>query len=100
MNCGECEETQDIDGLAPECQTCPLNELTPGNSLAFDLYRLLRSRFVADTGAWPLVFDVLGIELTRNDARRLLDRLILIHDILSRREQPPPSDHGTGRDRR
>ena len=56
--------------------------MTPQNKLALSIHRLLRTRFVADTGAWPLVFDLLGLRMTRTEARRLLERLILIHHFL------------------
>ena len=35
----------------------------------------------------PVVFDVMGIETTRDGARRLLHRLCFIHDFLAKAQK-------------
>ena len=47
---------------------------------ALSIYSLLASRFVRDFHLAPLVFDVLGIQVSRAQARELLEMLVLIHE--------------------
>ena len=52
------------------------------NRLAVELYQFLSSHFVQDFGAWPLVFEIFKLSLTKEEARLLLLKLIIIHDLV------------------
>lgn len=68
-----------------DCEACPIREAREGLTLwaarslaAFDL---LGRRVVMDFHLSPLVFEALGLRLTRADIRGLVEALDLIYDI-------------------
>lgn len=68
-----------------QCDTCELRiarlTLTEGNWRAMDVYDLLARRVVVDFHLEPLAFELLGLRLTRDEARSLFEQLHLIHEM-------------------
>jgi len=60
---------------------------------------MINSQFVADFGALPLVFDVFGIKCTRVESRSILEKLILIHRMVTEnaKEKSNIDSSGSGR---
>ena len=87
VNCERCEEVFEVDGIEPDCENCDLPILLPENREAWDLYRQINTQFVYDFHALPLVFNVYGIRCNREEAKELLNKLILIHGIKSESER-------------
>jgi len=62
-----------------------------GNEEAWEIYtQYLNNRFVADyPGAFLMVFEVLGLKKSRQKALELIQKLILIHSIVT---EPKPKE--------
>jgi len=72
-----------IDGKQ-DCENCEWGvPLAPENRVAFDLYNTINTRFVYDFKALELVFEIHSLEMTQEEAVRLLDKLITIHGIVT-----------------
>ena len=54
--------------------------LTEGNWRALELYDVLARRVVQDFQLAPLVFQIMGVKVTRDEARGLLEQLAVIHE--------------------
>ena len=50
------------------------------------LYQTINTQFVYDFQAIQLVFNVYAFRLTQEEAKDMLDKLILIHGILTQRK--------------
>lgn len=74
-------------GTEPECETCPIENVTEENSEVWDLYHIINTQFVYDFQALPLVFEVYNIRCTRNEAVTMLEKLILIHDLITKKNR-------------
>jgi len=48
---------------------------------------MIANKFVYDFHALPLVFDILKPEMTKREAIKLLEKLILIHSIITRHDE-------------
>lgn len=48
---------------------------------------MIANKFVYDFHALPLVFEILKPQMSQNEALRLLDKLILIHGIITRHDE-------------
>lgn len=81
MTCEQCEENYKNDGIEPDCENCGLPVLSPENREILELYETINTEFVRDFNALEMVIEIHGIARTREDAKDLLKRLILIHWI-------------------
>lgn len=70
--------------------------LTLGDLEALSLYEALRYQVVQDLRLVPLVFDVFGLTMTRDDARLLLARLDVIHQDAAQAGQEDKADPPEG----
>lgn len=82
------EEIQS-DPSAYDCETCELRlqraRLTDHDHCALDCYHALQSAVVRDLRLTPVVFQILGLRMTRAEGRLLLGKLELVHQsVLSR----------------
>ena len=85
-----CEDCLDINagmGEEPECDSCPNPVLLPTNYEAWQCYSLIANQFVYDFHAVQLVFDILNLKLTREQAILLLEKLIIIHRVMNVHEE-------------
>ena len=96
VNCERCEEVFEVDGIEPDCGTCDLPFLLPENRDAWELYRTINTRFVYDFHALPLVFNVYGMRCNREEAKGLLDKLILIHGMVAKDARTKQGTHHPG----
>jgi hypothetical protein len=64
--------------------------------MALQAYEWLAHPATRDLGLTPLVFDVLGLRMTRSAARRFLATLCRIHELLAPPKPitPPEAPHG------
>ena len=85
MSCENCRKIEEEEEGAwePDCAKCNLPSLYPGNCEAVRLYSLLTSGFVRDTGTWELVMTAYKPRLTRIELRELIDKMIIIHDVMT-----------------
>jgi len=83
INCEQCDKILAAEGIEPDCENCDLPVLSEANQEAWELYQTINSQFVYDFHALPLVFDVYGVRCTREEAKVLLEKLILIHGMIS-----------------
>ncbi len=44
---------------------------------------MFNNKFIHDFGAWPLVFEVLDLSMSKGQAKRLLAKLGAIHEALT-----------------
>jgi len=51
---------------------------------AWELYGAINSQFVYDFHALPLVFEIFDIHCTRREAKELLKKLSIIHDLTTK----------------
>ena len=86
MNCDRCDELYEVDGIEPDCENCDIPMLQPENRDLLTLYRTINTAFVKDFSALALVFEVHNIACTRDYAREMLERLILIHPLVKGRQ--------------
>ena len=61
--------------------------LSEENRQAWELYRVISTQFVYDFGALPLVFDVYNVRCTRQEAKELLTKLAIIHDMVRKKAE-------------
>lgn len=84
-SCKVCEQDR--------CGACPVAKFgrpvpLPEAAEALDVYRMINRQLIYDFPMMlPVVFDVMGIETTRDGARRLLHRLCFIHDFLAKAQK-------------
>ena len=85
MSCESCKvlEEEEEGAWQPDCEKCRLPSLLPANRDAVRLYSLLTSGFVRDTGTWELVMSAYRPRLTRGELQGLIEKMIIIHDILT-----------------
>jgi len=57
------------------------------NYEAWELYQFINSQFVYDFHALPLVFEILKPRWSRAEAVLMLEKLIIIHAELTKREE-------------
>lgn len=62
-------------------------ELSPENWDIWRLYQTINTQFVYDFHALPLVFNVWALKMTHEEAKMLLDKLTMIHGILSQKKE-------------
>ena len=93
INCDRCTEILDVDGIEPDCDNCNLPDLLPENNEAWELYRTLNTQFVHDFHAQPLVFEIFGVQCTRAEAKGLLEKLILIHQMMKAKNVKQNTDN-------
>lgn len=74
-------------GEVPDCENCKNPVLWPCNYEAWRIYGYIANKFTYDFHALPLIFEVLKPEMTRGEALKLLDKLILIHGIITRHDE-------------
>ena len=91
MSCESCKQLEEEEEGAwqPDCDKCRLPVLLPESREAIRLYSLLSSNFVRDTGALELVMTAFKPKLTRGELQGLIEKMILIHDILT---EPKPGE--------
>lgn len=85
MSCESCRQLEEEEEgtWQPDCDKCQLPVLLPESREAIRLYSLLSSNFVRDTGALELVMTAFKPKLTRRKLQGLIEKMILIHDILT-----------------
>lgn len=68
----------------PLCESgrCPLGVLCEINQDAWHLYEMLKSRFVQDLNMAQWVFELADIKCTRKEGIELLEKLILLHNLM------------------
>ena len=81
----------------PDCPRCPVFQLPPlsvTERRAFEAYELLSTDLARDCGwAADLIFDVLSLRLTENEAQKFLRGLMEIHRFLAeRRKRNEPTE--------
>lgn len=78
------EEEIAADPEAFDCEQCPRRQMeaTLGEDdwQALDLWSWLQRRVVHDLKLVPMVFEMLGLRVTRAEAKALLEKLALIHN--------------------
>jgi len=52
----------------------------------WDLYSLLRTQFVYDFNALPLIFEIFGLKQTKRQAWDTITKLIMIHQMFSAKQ--------------
>lgn len=77
------EEEQAEDPEAYQCEECEYLEkhasLTQDDRVALELHGRLANRMVQDLGLVPVVFEGVGLQMSRRRIRETLDRLDVIH---------------------
>lgn len=75
------------DPDAYDCRACEYRvkqeTLTTLDQDCLELYRLLSNRAVKDLRLTPMVFDILGLKMTRAEGVEVLNKLGVIHDAMS-----------------
>ncbi len=75
----------------PDCPRCPVFQLPPlsvTDRRALEAYELLSTDLARDLGWAPdLIFDVLSLRLTEEEAQKFLRGLMEIHRFLSERRK-------------
>jgi hypothetical protein len=73
----------------PPCETCNNPVLRVENYEAWWLYtEFINTKFCVDyPGAIMLIFDILGLKKTREAAIAMLEKLILIHAVVSKKKE-------------
>jgi len=92
--CKNCLEIQKLEGTPPECATCPVPRPTPENSLAWEVYQIINTEFIAVFGGAETVFFILGARMSASEAMLLLQRLIIIHQVVIAREREAHGEQG------
>lgn len=82
--CGFCQKKLDDFKIEPGCENCPFNKASDKDLEAWGLYQAINSQFVYDFQALPLVFEVKNIQCTRREAEELLEKLSIIHDLVTK----------------
>ena len=82
--CDFCERKFKDFGLESDCEKCPRHNVSPEDLQAWELYQAINSQFVYDFHGLPLVFEIFDIRCTRQEARELLERLSIIHDLVTK----------------
>jgi hypothetical protein len=68
------------------CDTCTIPTLWQSNLDAWNMYGLISNKFTYDFHAISLVFEIYKPSLTRHQAMDLFEKLVLIHSIITKRE--------------
>lgn len=90
MSCEKCAHfVKEDESFIPDCPNCLLPRLLPENEEALNIYMLLNTSFSREFGALPLVLEIYNLKLTRREAKLLLKKLIMIHDLLRVHHQWP-----------
>ena len=66
---------------------CPIANLTEDNDEIWTLYHIINTQFVYDFQALPLVFEIYNIQCTRNEAQIMLEKLIMIHALITEKNR-------------
>ena len=74
-------------GEVPDCEECKIPALWPINHEVWRIYGYIANKFCYDFHALPLIFEILKPEMSRGEAMQLLDKLILIHSIITRHDE-------------
>ncbi|MDP8275957.1 MAG: hypothetical protein RAO92_06100 [Candidatus Euphemobacter frigidus] len=82
MNCRQCEENEEKDGIEPDCDNCKLPVLSPENEELLELYQTINTAFVKDFQALGLVFEIRNMRCTQAEAEAMLERLITVHGLI------------------
>ncbi|GAH37797.1 unnamed protein product, partial [marine sediment metagenome] len=61
----------------------PLSGISIDDLQAWELYGAINSQFVYDFGGLALVFEIFDIQCTRSEAKELLKKLSIIHDLVT-----------------
>jgi len=56
--------------------------LTDEDRRAWDLYTRINNQFVYDFHALPLIFEIEGLSMSRREAKELLEKLAVIHELM------------------
>ena len=86
-NCDFCQKTYDEFGTEADCENCPFLNISEENLEAWNLYCAINNQFTYDFGALPLVFEIYNVECTRSEAKLLLEKLALIHDLIKEKQK-------------
>lgn len=84
IDCDLCAERSAGFGNDPPCETCPLPGISTEDVEVWELYQAINSQFVYDFHALPLVFEIHDIHCTRSEAKELLKKLSIIHDLITK----------------
>ena len=95
INCARCQEILDTDGIEPDCENCDLPPLLPANRELVELYQTINTAFVRDFSALGLVFEIFGISCTREEAKEMLEKLIIVHGVITDHGRQKQSLHNT-----
>lgn len=89
--CSLCDKQFEDGHIAEQdCGTCDKdNPLWPENYLVVELYARINTQFVYDFKAIELIFQTFlhGIKFSKTEAIELIDKLILIHSIVHKKEE-------------
>lgn len=87
LSCEKCIEFKESLDIEPDCERCKNPPLWKCNRECFSLYNLIASRFVYDFHAINLVFDIFSMEMSKDEAVLLLEKLIIIHREMSKSDE-------------
>lgn len=59
----------------------------------WELYQAINNQFVYDFNALPLVFEIFDIHCTRREARELVKKLSIIHDLVTKNTATKAQSH-------
>lgn len=99
MTCERCREIERVDGIPPDCDSCPVPRPSPEIALAWETYQLVSSADMAFVGGAQVVFALLGARMSASEALALLQRLIIIHQVVVDRRAADRGDDGESREK-
>jgi len=76
-----------VSGEKPDCKNCHNPVLSPANKEVWELYQTITTKFIYDFQLSPLVFEIFDIQCTRGEAKEMLEKLIMIHQIKSEKQK-------------
>ena len=86
VNCTQCRENYEIDGVTPDCEHCEFLNLTAENVRALEMHSLAAGGGEVQGGILRLAFETMGI---RGAARlRYLRKVALIQHLIQEHYRP------------
>lgn len=92
--CMDDPDAAEHDPESFDCETCEVRKLRsnlgPDDTQAMEVYGTLTSPVIKDLGLYPLAWAALGLRLTRDQARGMLERMDRLHQhskVMAERER-------------